>query len=208
MVQVLRKCEICGNEYTVDVEDKVPLCHTCYLKKYSGEGWYVFLTTGSGCIEILAPVDKIRAVAQSGNNSQAVEELCSIPIVRKQLNQYSDKLIIEEASYYITDEELTRDKAEQYLMWSLCWDFVDSGEVIKTKDYLDHDYAIRYAFVLDLVEKVTLSVGTEKEETLKVIEYNSLVGKDYVILEGDKQIPMPELLEGLEDGTCEITWKN
>lgn len=30
-MQVKRICKVCGQEYYVDIDDKINLCHTCYL---------------------------------------------------------------------------------------------------------------------------------------------------------------------------------
>lgn len=83
----------------------------------------IYLTTGDGRIEILAPLDKVQAVAQSGDNSAAVEEL------RKNcdLSKIEDSQIAEQVKQYgieLKGDE-TRGELESLLLWCLAWDYVE-----------------------------------------------------------------------------------
>lgn len=215
MVMVTRKCEKCGCAYTIDYSDTEGLCHSCYLKKHDGEGWYGWLSTGSGDIEILAPVNMIRAVGHSGDNSQAVGMLLMNSFVSGQLARYSDKAIFKayEELGLSTDEPVSRINAETALLWSLCWDFVDGG-LENTDDYEDREFAIRYAFMLDMVQTL-IEYDTDCHYEYEVLRYESVGGNDVVYMaEYDKEdddiyeLTIPIIAEYLASGKAQIFWKH
>ena len=226
MTEVFRKCEICGSEYNIDSTDTENLCHSCYLKKHDGEGWYGWLTTGSGRIEILAPIEKIRAVAQSGDNQQAVEDLMSDDFVSGQLYRYSDKVIFdeyEETGLNTDKMSKTRFQCEEALIWSLCWDFVDGGRLDELDEYEDFEQALRLAFVLDMVQTV-VEYDVDCHREYEVLRYESLKGQDIVYMaeyvddetlkkeieeEADiYELTTPIIADGIKDGKIKLFWKH
>ncbi len=91
----------------------------------------IYLATGDGRIEILAPFDKVQAVANSGDNSAAVEEL------RKNcdLSKFEDSQIAEQVKQYgieIKGDE-TRGELESLLLWCLTWDYMEQESTADEK---------------------------------------------------------------------------
>lgn len=95
---------------------------------------YFYLTTGSGCIELLIKEEDIRSIATSGSNDVAVADVHNEEYVKKQLKQIPDEVINSEFDNLGIDmtmyekDELKRDDKEDYILWSLAWDFIDNGE--------------------------------------------------------------------------------
>lgn len=83
----------------------------------------IYLTTGDGRIEILAPLEKVRNVATSGDNTNAVNELkkyCdlssySIEEIKKHVEEYGIEL----------NKNETRPELESLLLWCLAWDYME-----------------------------------------------------------------------------------
>ena len=225
MPQVLRKCNVCGNEYSVDAEDKENLCHTCYLKKHDGSGWYIWLQTGSGSIEILAPVELVRAVVKSGDNEEAVNNLMFNDFVEGQLYKYSAQLIIKEykeAGLNIDDTPKSFLDCEKALLWSLCWDCLDSGELDKTENYISAERALALAFGLDLVQTL-LEKDVDCYYDYEVLKYEKVNGVDIVYMakyvddrvikeetrETDiYELTIPDILEGIHEKRIKLFWKH
>lgn len=40
-MQIIRTCKECGVEYPIDIEDNIPICHSCYLKLYDPNYNYI-----------------------------------------------------------------------------------------------------------------------------------------------------------------------
>ena len=95
---------------------------------------YFFLTTGSGCIELLMKEDDIRSIATSGSNDLAVADVHGSEYIKKQLAQVSDEVIDDEFDNLGIDMtmyekgELKRKDKEDYILWALAWDFIDDEE--------------------------------------------------------------------------------
>lgn len=95
---------------------------------------YFFLSTGSGCIEILIREDDIQNMTTSGSNDLAVANTHNEDYIKLQLKQIPDEIIDEEFDNLGIDmtveekDKLKREDKEDYLLWSLAWNFVDDEE--------------------------------------------------------------------------------
>ena len=148
-------------------------------KDYTGK--YGWLTTGSGNIEILAPIDEILAVTQSGDNSQAVGDIMMNPFVEVQLERYSDTLIFDEYDALGVEHDFIVDigEAKNTLIWALCWDFLDGGRLEDEDNIATKEEAVRLAFLLDLVQTF-IEYDTDCQYEYEVLKYDSLKGIDVV----------------------------
>ena len=89
----------------------------------------IYLATGSGRIEVEAPLQYISQVTTTGSNDIAVEDLYNLPTVQEQLKQIPLEVIREEYREYSADnEELIREDMEKFLLWNMCWDYSDRNE--------------------------------------------------------------------------------
>lgn len=189
-------------------------------------GKYGWLLTGSGIIEILAPIEQIVDVAQSGDNWNAVNMLLMNSFVSAQLAQYSDKAIFseyEETGLNTDKTSKTRLECEMALLWSLCWDFVDGGSIDKPEEFEDREQALRIAFSLDLIQTV-VEYDVDCHREYEVLRYDSLKGQDIVYMaeyvdeeqlkkeiedEADiYELTISDIAEGLSKGKIQLFWKN
>lgn len=94
----------------------------------------VCLYDGSGSIEIEAPKDLVIEVGKSGDNSDAVNNLKNA--VQDKISQYSDDELKSVLKDYAIDdyETMDREEIENYVLWILAWNYVDSDH-----DDLDSD---------------------------------------------------------------------
>lgn len=94
----------------------------------------VCLYDGSGSIEIEAPKDLVIEVGKSGDNSDAVNNLKNA--VQDEISQYSDDELKSVLKDYAIDdyESMDREEIENYVLWILAWNYVDSDQ-----DDLDTD---------------------------------------------------------------------
>lgn len=94
----------------------------------------VCLYDGSGSIEIEAPKDLVIEVGKSGDNSDAVNNLKNA--VQDEISQYSDDELKSVLKDYAIDdyETMDREEIENYVLWILAWNYVDSEQ-----DDLDTD---------------------------------------------------------------------
>ena len=94
----------------------------------------VCLYDGSGSIEIEAPKDLVIEVGKSGDNSDAVNNLKNA--VQDKISQYSDDELKSVLKDYAIDdyETMDREEIENYVLWILAWNYVDSDH-----DDLDTD---------------------------------------------------------------------
>lgn len=94
----------------------------------------VCLYDGSGSIEIEAPKDLVIEVGKSGDNSDAVNNLKNA--VQDKISQYSDDELKSVLKDYAIDdyETMDREEIENYVLWILAWNYVDSDQ-----DDLDTD---------------------------------------------------------------------
>ena len=94
----------------------------------------VCLYDGSGSIEIEAPKDLVIEVGKSGDNSDAVNNLKNA--VQDKISQYSDDELKSVLKDYAIDdyETMDREEIENYVLWILAWNYVDSEQ-----DDLDTD---------------------------------------------------------------------
>ena len=89
----------------------------------------IYLYTGSGRIEVEAPLQYINQVTTTGSNDIAVEDLYNLPTVQGQLKKIPLEVIKEEYREYSADnEELIREDMEKFLLWNMCWDYSDRNE--------------------------------------------------------------------------------
>ena len=193
------------------------------MAEFNKNDKYVWLTTGSGVIEILAPLDLVEVVVQSGDNEQAVAELMDNNFVASQVAQYSDKAIFseyEETGLNVDKMSKTRFQCEQALLWSLCWDYVDNEH--NDDDIETGEQALRLAFTLGLIQTV-VEYDVDCHREYEVLRYES-VGQDtvymaeYIDEEALKQaidneddiyeLTIPTILEEIENGKIKLFWKN
>lgn len=193
------------------------------MAEFNKDDKYVWLYTGSGIIEILVPLDLVEAVAQSGDNEQAVVELMNNDFVASQVAQYSDKAIFseyEKTGLNVDKMSKTRFQCEQALLWSLCWDYIDSRH--NDDDIETGEQALRLAFALGLIQTV-IEYDVDCHREYEVLRYES-VGHDtvymaeYIDEEALKQaidneddiyeLTIPTILEEIENGRIRLFWKN
>ena len=88
----------------------------------------VCLYDGSGSIEIEAPKDLVMEVGKSGDNSAAVNNLKNA--VQDKISQYSDDELKSVLKDYAIDdyESMNREEMENYVLWILAWNYVDSDQ--------------------------------------------------------------------------------
>ncbi len=93
---------------------------------------YLWLLSGSGNIEILAPAEEVEAVAQSGDNKEAVKKLLSNPLVLKQMSYISSSVLIdflnETGMEVISEETENRSSLLISTLWVLAWDAAENKE--------------------------------------------------------------------------------
>ena len=193
------------------------------MAEFNKDDKYVWLYTGSGVIEILAPLDLVEAVARSGDNEQAVAELIDNDFVASQVARYSDKAILseyEETGLNVDKMSKTRFQCEQALLWSLCWDYVDNEH--NDDDIETGEQALRLAFTLGLIQTV-IEYDVDCHREYEVLRYER-VGHDtvymaeYIDKEALKQaidneddiyeLTIPTILEEIENGRIKLFWKN
>ena len=193
------------------------------MAEFNKDDKYVWLYTGSGVIEILAPLDLVEAVAQSGDNEQAVAELMDNNFVASQVARYSDKVIFseyEETGLNVDKMSKTRFQCEQALLWSLCWDYVDNEH--NDDDIETGEQALRLAFTLGLIQTVVeYDVDCHREyEVLryKHVGHDTVYMAEYIDEEALKQaidneddiyeLTIPTILKEIENGKIKLFWKN
>ena len=111
---------------------------------------YIVLQTGSGSIEVVCPIEKVKAICHSGSNDIEVEDLWVMGMVQKQLQKYSNECLEREFKELGIEEDnrvFTRADMEHYLLWSLCWDIMDSGNIDNTDEYLNSEDILRLNLV-------------------------------------------------------------
>ena len=93
---------------------------------------FIWLQSSNGIIEILAPLDKVEAVATTGDNMEATKELLNTPMVQKQMAYFSsDTLIalIEEYGNSLSKgEKEDRETLLLTALWLLSWDAMENEE--------------------------------------------------------------------------------
>ena len=92
---------------------------------------FIWLQSSSGIIDILAPLDKVEAVATTGDNMEATRELLNTPLVQKQMAYFSsDTLIniIEEYTSLSEGEKADRETLLLTTLWLLSWDAIENKE--------------------------------------------------------------------------------
>ena len=90
----------------------------------------VIMQTGSGRIEIQAPIDYVRAIATMGQNDLQVQELWELPVIQEQLKSIPIETLEYEYKEYSTDlNKAPREDMEKFLLWSLAWEMSDREEI-------------------------------------------------------------------------------
>ena len=106
---------------------------------------FIWLQSSNGIIEILAPLDKVEAVATTGDNMEATKELLNTPLVQKQMAYFSsDTLIniIEEYTSLSKGEKEDRETLLLTALWFLSWDAIENKEnAIATSEDI-HNYLV------------------------------------------------------------------
>ena len=106
---------------------------------------FIWLQSSNGIIEILAPLDKVEAVATTGDNMEATKELLNTPLVQKQMAYFSsDTLIniIEEYTSLSKGEKEDRETLLLTALWLLSWDAIENKEnAIATSEDI-HNYLV------------------------------------------------------------------
>lgn len=209
-MQVTRKCQICGAEYTIDSSDTTPLCHDCYIKANDTDHKYIWLQTGRS-IEVLVPVSTVKSIATTGSNDQAVENALTNPFIYNQFTIYSHDCIKQEFQDIGLDKD-TDDLFEmvQYLLWNMCWNCVDDGEIDDRSNWVDEYSAVYVAFNYDLVYSITendqeyVVRGNGFEENIKVIYFEDYdENGDFDAYELD----LEAIETGVLDGSIIINYK-
>ena len=123
---------------------------------------------------------------------------------------YSDKCVEREFKEIGIEEDgrvFTRADMEQYLLWSLSWDFVEGGYIDNTDEYMDFTDVLRNMLSLDLVQAIQ---DIENNRTYTILEYKS-IGEDNVYLatetEGIYKLSVEDIVDKVQDGKMEITYK-
>ena len=196
------------------------------MKTEVKEKKYIWLVTGSGRIEVLAPVDLVRAVAQSGNNEEAVNNLMFNDFVEGQLYRYPAQLIIKEYKEAGLDTDDTPKSfldCEKALLWSLCWDCLDNGEFDNEESLCTEEEALTLAFDLGLVQTL-LEKDVDCYYDYEVLKYENVNGVDIVYMakyvddsilkkeveeEADiHELTIPDILKGLHEKRIKLFWKH
>ena len=93
---------------------------------------FIWLQSGNGIIEILAPLNKVEAIATTGDNMEATKELLNEPLVMNQISYYSsDTLIrfIESCGSSLSKgEKEHRETLLLTTLWLLSWDAIENKE--------------------------------------------------------------------------------
>ena len=93
---------------------------------------FIWLQSGSGVIEILAPLDKVETVAMTGDNMEATKELLNEPLVLNQISYYSSDTLIRFIEDYGSSlskgEKADRETLLLTTLWLLSWDAIENKE--------------------------------------------------------------------------------
>lgn len=93
---------------------------------------FIWLQSGSGVIEILAPLNKVESVAMTGDNMEATKELLNEPLVLNQISYYSSDTLIRFIEDYGSSlskgEKADRETLLLTTLWLLSWDAVENKE--------------------------------------------------------------------------------
>ena len=93
---------------------------------------FIWLQSGSGVIEILAPLDKVESVAMTGDNMEATKELLNEPLVLNQISYYSSDTLIRFIEDYGSSlskgEKADRETLLLTTLWLLSWDAIENKE--------------------------------------------------------------------------------
>ena len=93
---------------------------------------FIWLQSGNGIIEILAPYNEVKDVATTGDNMEACKKLLSNPLVQAQTAYFSsDTLIalIEEYGNSLSKgEKGDRETLLLTALWLLSWDAIENEE--------------------------------------------------------------------------------
>lgn len=135
----------------------------------------VCLYDGSGSIEIEAPKDLVIEVGKSGDNSAAVNNLKNA--VQDKISQYSDDELKSVLKDYAIDdyESMDREEMENYVLWILAWNYVDSDH-----DDLDSD-------IEECLKNAGVQLDESKVKPTIVTDESSFTNKPNKALKDNKE---------------------
>lgn len=91
---------------------------------------YIWLLADEIGIEILAPYEKVKNVAQTGDNMEATKELLNSPLVQNQMAYISSdtliRIIESEGGILSEGEKADRDTLLVTALWLLAWDSIEN----------------------------------------------------------------------------------
>lgn len=83
-------------------------------------------------VELVLPGWMINDIAQSGDNTPAVQEHAKSEVVQKGFEKYSDeeiRKVYDEVCYVDNNPEATRQEMIEYCLWDACWSAVDAEKL-------------------------------------------------------------------------------
>ena len=82
---------------------------------------------GCGFIELELPMYVVKQCAHSGECSCDVEECLKLPEIRKQMDAFSDEILVKSINEIIGEAEMSRHEMESFILWTACFNVVDES---------------------------------------------------------------------------------